>query len=333
MFDRLLSFVVAVSLALLVWLYARSRDQEMLDNVPIPVEVVLNPRQADNYNLEVASPVQVPVSFTGPPQRIKELQAMLQRKELHVVVTLTVPAERLDQARFSDVAQVEPSMIHAPIGVTAIVPEGRGRIPYTLHRLVERRLPVRFVCMREAPAGPIVLDPPSVLVRGPREVLDRAIDLPTQPSDLPTRPLHSPGAPAVGRVALETTLEGRPIRAYPPRVLVRVPSQSQKQYELTDLPVQFLCPPNFALRPKFIDEQAGKVSLKLVGPARNEPPQVFAYVDLTKGKFTSGLNHEPLRLQLPRDFQLAQPAPRVVAFELVPADFVPGGLDRGVSPP
>src|SRR3954471_10355433 len=105
MFDRFLSLLVAVSLALLVWLYARSRDQEMLDNVPIPVEVVLNPQQADQYNLEVSGPGQVPISFTGPPQRIKELQGMLQRKELHVVVTVTVPAERLDQARHSDGAQ------------------------------------------------------------------------------------------------------------------------------------------------------------------------------------------------------------------------------------
>ena len=36
MFDRLLSALVATGLALLVWLYARSRDQEILDNVPVP---------------------------------------------------------------------------------------------------------------------------------------------------------------------------------------------------------------------------------------------------------------------------------------------------------
>ena len=47
MIDRILSVVVALSLALLVWLYARSRDQEMLDNVTVPVQVILSPRQAD----------------------------------------------------------------------------------------------------------------------------------------------------------------------------------------------------------------------------------------------------------------------------------------------
>ena len=66
---------------------------------------------------------------------------------------------------------------------------------------------------------------------------------------------------------------------------------------------------------------------------RAEPPVVFAYIDLTKEKFTSGLQHEPPQLQLPGDFQLAQPPPKTIAFELVPADFVPGGIDRGVSPP
>ena len=105
-----------------------------------------------------------------------------------------------------------------------------------------------------------------------------------------------------------------------------MPGQARKQYELTDVPVQFLCPANFYLRPKFIDERAGKVSLRLMGPVQDEPPRVFAFIDLSKGKFVSGLNQEPLQLQLPRDFQLAQEAPRVVAFELLPGDFSPEGL-------
>src|SRR5947209_6685831 len=143
MFDRLLSSVVAVSLALLVWLYARSRDQEMLDNVPVPVQVVLAPAQADNYSLEVNGPTQVLVSFSGPPARIRELHGMLQRKELHVLLTVSVPDERLSESRYSDAVLVEPGHIHAPLGVTPIVPEGKNRIRFTLHRLVERPLPVR----------------------------------------------------------------------------------------------------------------------------------------------------------------------------------------------
>jgi hypothetical protein len=135
-------------------------------------------------------------------------------------------------------------------------------------------------------------------------------------------------------VPLVQELEGQAIQAVPSRVQVRVPTQARKVYQLTDIPVRFLCPPNFNLRPKFYDERAGRISLRVLGPEQDEPPKVFAFIDLARGGFTSGLNHEPLQIQLPRDFQLAQDPPRVVAFELVPGDFVPGGLGgRDSTPP
>jgi hypothetical protein len=327
MFDRLLSVVVAVSLALLVWLYARSREQEMLDNVAVPVQVVLSPRQAEQYDLELIGPAQVPLSFSGAPARIRELQGMLQRKELHIVKTIIVPDERLKESRYTDAVIVEPSDLNAPLGVTPIVSEGRNRVPFILHRLIEKRLPVAFDHLREGPTGPIILEPATVLVRGPREVLDRAQNIKTKPSELPSRPLHSPSnVAAIGNVPLVETIEGRAVRVSPPQVQVRVPGQARKLYELTDLPVQFLTPANFPLRPEFIDERAGKVTLRVMGPVQDEAPRVFAFIDLGKGKFVSGLNHEPLQLQLPREFQLAQDPPRVVAFMLQPGDWTPGGL-------
>jgi hypothetical protein len=336
MIDRVLSLLVAVSLAMLVWLYARSRDQEVLDNVPIPVQVVLAPAQADHYHLEVTGPAQVPVSFSGPTPRIRELQGMLQRKELGVVLTVTVPYERLRESRYCDAVQLEAGDIHAPAGVTPLVPEGRNRIAFTLHRLVERRLPVRFDNIREMHGDqPVLLDPPTVLVQGPQDVLDRVRAIPTQPSELPQRPAAAPSAAAVGQVPLVKELEGQAVRVIPSRVTVRVPAQSRKIYNLTDVPVQFLCPPNFPLRPKFIDERVGRINLRVQGPVQDEPPRVAVFVDLARGRFTSGLNHEPLAIQLPKDFQLAQDPPRVVAFELVPGDFVPGGLggrDTGTAP-
>jgi hypothetical protein len=157
--------------------------------------------------------------------------------------------------------------------------------------------------------------------------------VPTVPSELPTRPLHAAaGVAAIGRVALVEELEGRPVKVTPSRVLVRVPGQTRKVYELTDVPVSFLCPPSFHFRPRFSDERNSKVSLRVSGPPQQEPPKVTAYIDLTKGKFLSGLNSEPLLVQLPKDFQLAQDPPRAVPFELLPGDFNPDGL--GVpSPP
>src|SRR5207302_843668 len=122
----------------------RSRDQETLDNVPIPVQILLTPSQADNYELEITGPNQIPVSFTGPPSRMRELRNLLQRGELRIETLLTVPDDRLEEARYLDTVRLEAADLHPPAGVTPLLVEGRNRIPVTLHRLVERRLPVRF---------------------------------------------------------------------------------------------------------------------------------------------------------------------------------------------
>jgi hypothetical protein len=332
MLDRIFSALVAVSLALLVWLYARSRDQEILDNVPVPVHVNLPPGQADIYSLETGGSGTVPVSFTGPPLRIRELRGMLQRGELNVALSYAVPDDRLHEARLADSVRVEPADVPAPPGVKATTLEGRNRVPVTLHRLVERRLPVRFDQGHLDPVVPVEIEPPTVLVRGPQEVLDRARAIPTQPAALPARPEGAAAGAAVAYVPLVAELEGRPVSAQPGGVTVRVQPQERKVYELPDVPVHFLCPANLGLRPRFIDERAGKVSLRVQGPARDEPPRVAAYIDLTRARVAAGLNHEQLQLQLPKDFTLAQDPPREVAFELVPADFAPKPLTGLPSP-
>lgn len=327
MLDRIFSALVAVSLAMLVWLYARSRDQEILDNVPVPVSVTLPANQAANFNLELNGPPQVLVAFSGPPPRIRELRGIVQRGELKVELTYTVPEERLQESRIADTLVVDSADVPAPTGISVTPVEGRNRLPLTLHRLVERRLPVRFDSGPFDPATPVEIDPPSVLVHGPQDVLDRARAIPTRPSAPPSRPMGpagaAAGAVAVGRVALVDELEGRPVRAVPDRVTVRIQPQVRRVYELSEVPVHFLCPANLALRPRFIDERSGKVSLKVQGPVQDEPPAVYAFVDLTRGRFGAGLNHEQLQLQLPRDFVLAPQKPHVVAFELVPVPLTP----------
>src|SRR2546421_153848 len=127
MIDRMLSVVVSMSLALLIWLYARSRDQEILDNVPIPVQVSVAGGQADTYSLELTGASQVMVSFSGSPTRIRELRGLLQRNELHADFALTVPEERLHESSYADTILVEANDIHAPLGVTPILIEGRNR--------------------------------------------------------------------------------------------------------------------------------------------------------------------------------------------------------------
>jgi hypothetical protein len=340
MLDRIISSVVALGLALLVWLYARSRDQELLDNVPLPVKITMAPQQADHFNMEVGGASQVLASFSGPPTRIRELSGLLQRNELRVDISLVVPDERLNESRYSDTVVIEPSDVHAPPGVTVSMIEGRNRVPVTVHRLVERRLPVRFDHVGDEPPGPLVIEPATVLVRGPQEVLDRTRAIPTQPSELPGRPANLPGAAAVGRVPLVQELESRPIHVEPARVTVRVPPQTRKVYTLPDIPIRFLCPANFAFRPAFYDERSSRVSLRLQGPVLDDTPKVHLFVDLTIGRFDSGKQNEPLQLQLPKDFTLVDDVPRVVTFDLQPGDapligaseLIPKRLD-GASPP
>ncbi len=330
MIDRLISCLVALGLATLVWLYARSRDQEVLDNVPIPVQLSVNASQAEHYSLEINGPSQVMISLTGPPVRIRELRGMLSRNEVSVSLTVAVPDERLNEVRYSDTIVVDASSVHTPPGVTALVVEGRNRLPITLHRLVERQLPVHLDHVQEDVLGPVVLEPATVLVRGPQDVLDRTRFITTLPSEMPTRPANaSPTAATVGKLSLVSDLEGRPVKVIPNRVTVRLSAQPRKIWELTDVPIQFLCPPGFAWRTKFYDEPSSKIKLRVLGPAQSDPPRVYAFVDLTRERYKSGLQHATLRVQLPKDFQLTQEQDQfhIVTFELEPADFIPIPID------
>ena len=316
MLDRLVSASVALSLALLVWLYARSRDQETLEHVPVPVQVVLGSQQAGQYELEVAGPQQVLATFSGPPSRIRELRAMVQRDELRVELPFTVPAERLRDSRVSEVLTVDPDSVQAqaPSGVTVSMVPGRNQVRLVLHRLIERRLPVRFDHSFETHLGPMAIDPPTVLVRGPQELLEKMTAIPTQACVLPHRPASAPAA----RVALIHEIENRAVTCTPPYVRVRSNPLPVKSYELADVPVHFLCPANFAFRPRF-PGAGGKVTLRLSGPARDEYPRVYAFVDLTRVPATAGTHVEPVQIQYPRGFHLDEgPRVRDVQFELVP---------------
>ncbi|HKI31728.1 MAG TPA: hypothetical protein VKA46_07660 [Gemmataceae bacterium] len=326
MLDRVYSVSVALGMASLVWLYARSREQEMLDNVPVPVQIALAPGEADHYSLEVAGPAQVPVSFAGPPSRLRELRGLLQRGELRVDVTLAVPEAHQNEPRYHDTVRIDAADIHPPSGVTPILVEGRNRVPVTLHRLVERRLPVRFDHAAEDQVGQAVVEPPTVLVRGPQEVLDHLRALPTQPFVLPAPPEGTAAETVVlGPVPLASEAEGMPVRATPDAVTVRLTLQPKNKLYEVEAPIHFLCPSGFPRRPRFRNERDGKVTLRLLGPASEEAPKVSAYIDLTApGKFAaagvSPLYDEPLQVQLPTGFQLAQPLPRFVAFELAPPE-------------
>ena len=122
-----------------------------------------------------------------------------------------------------------------------------------------------------------------------------------------------------GEVALVRELDGRAVQCSPATVAFRFRLHpKQRTYELADVPIQFLCPPGFAWRPRFARPGDGRVTVRVTGPATDDVPQVQAFVDLTQGTFEAGRNREPVRLQLPRDFQPAADGPRLVPFLLEP---------------
>lgn len=323
MLDRLLSLVVSILLAFLVWLYARSRDPETMDNVPIPVQITLDPGQADQYELELTGLPQIPVSFTGPPSRIRELRTRLQNGDVKASLVVSVPAGQLQESKVAENVRVFARNIPVPPGVKPTVVEGQNRISVVLHRVIEKQVPVRLEHLGEERVTQVSVEPAMVLVRGPQEALDKLRVVPTRNLDVTALagqddPGTGPRTFTTKPIPLVDKVDGRRVQMTPAVVTARVTLQPRsKLFILDDVPIQFLCPPGFALRPLFGDERAGKISLRVRGPATEEPPQVTAYVDLSKRKPAPGLYDEVVKLQLPRDFQLVGDAPGTVSFQLV----------------
>src|SRR5438105_7280204 len=139
--NVLLKAGVALSLAFLVWLYARSRHQETIDDVLIPVHIALATGDQAHHDLEITGGSRVPASFSGPVSRIRELRALLQRGDVQINCVVAVSEEKQNEPSYRDTVRVEPGDVPAPPGVTTYLVEGRNCVPVTVHRLVERRLP------------------------------------------------------------------------------------------------------------------------------------------------------------------------------------------------
>jgi hypothetical protein len=337
MFDRLISVLVSVALAFLVWLYARSRDQETLDNIPIPVHVSLPERDAGQYLLEVNGPGYVPASFTGPPSRIHELREMLQKGELAIQVAATVPPDWHGEGRILDTVRVVTADLHPPAGVRGQIAEGMNRVPVTMRRVVERRLPVRVDHGLHDRLLQCQAEPMTVLVRGPQDILDRTSAVPTRPFIPPADETGSTLREVVvrGTAHLVTEIEGKPIQTTPPMVAVRLTLRPVRKVYEVQVPVHFLCPANYALRPQWTraDDRASRIPLKVVGPPVADVPPIVAYVDLTRPAFQAERDvtqvlyaDEPIRVQLPPDFALANDPPPASPFWLVPLAPEPGRL-------
>ena len=241
---------------------------------------------------------------------------------MQVAVAVSVPPEHRQELRFSDSVRIDASEIHAPPGVTPLIVEGRNRIPIVLRRLGQRRLIVRLDPAPDDRVAQVVVEPGAVMVRGPKVILDNLRNIPTQPLLLPAASETAPDKESVvsASVAMVRELEGRPVATLPAEVGVRLTLRPQeKVYELKGLPIRCLCPSDFGFQVEFVSGSSKTISLRLRGPADKVPEGVVAYLDLSQSKYRAGAyGDEQLRLQLPKDFTLAQDPPRSPPFRLVP---------------
>ena len=319
----LLEMLVALALAFLIWLYAHSRAQDSIDRVQIPVQIQLAAPQRDQFLLETSGAPNVTVSFNGPSSRIRELRHKLQRGLVQASATLTIAEDRLAETTFCENLHVEASQVTVPAGVVIDLADDGCSIPVTVQRITERQLPVKFDSTGDVRATQVKVEPATVLVRGPKHILDRAQAIHTQPYALTVPSPPTADGVVRGQVALATDLEGRAILATPRLINFRCKVQPrQRIYELADVPVKFLCPPEFPWRTRFLGNNAGKVRVRLLGPAGEEDPPVCAFVDVTGAQLLRGRNLEPLRLQLPKDFTLVESVPSVIVFYLEEASGV-----------
>lgn len=349
MIDRIFSIAVAVTLAFLIWLHARNRDQEILDNVPIPVTIALSPADAERYSLEVNGPSQILATFTGPPSRLRDLREQIHRGEISLNVVFSAATERSHEARYLDTIRVRNEDLPTFPGVRGAVIVGQNRIPITVRRLIERPLQVRLDHALEDRISQCVLEPATVIVRGPQEVLERMTMISTRPYSLPTNVKTDSAVevPVSGQIALVREIDGQEVRCEPSMVTVKFQLKPPRRAYKVQVPVQFLCSANCPWQPQWVrtGDDAGQITLTIVGPDRgDDPPPVSAFVDLTGREFQflgdlkpRRYESEPIQLQLPKEYSASCCPPRSEAFLLCPRlpqrnEKVGFGLDAGIAP-
>jgi hypothetical protein len=308
--------LVASCLATTVWLYMHSRANETLDHVQIPIVVQLPASQRDMYDLEIPVGPKANASFTGPSLRMRELRRKLHRGQIQATITYVVPEDRTKESTITDVVHLEGAGLNMPPGVLVEWFDPNLTLPITVHRLTERALPVRLEYTGEVRVSQIKLEPSTVLVRGPKSVLDRAQSIATLPFEFTTPTDEEAKEPTKESVALVGELGGRPVQVTPGQVDFRAKVQPRKRVrEIVDVPIRFAIPDRYPWQPRF-EGNAGKLNLRVIGPTGDETPRVRAYIDLDQQAYGRGRNDGPVRIELPKEFELVEHRTPIAAFYL-----------------
>ena len=326
MFDRyIITPIIALGLAFLVWVYLRSRDQEV-QSYPIPVEVLIDPQQTDRYSFDSKPENQtVRVKFFGLPSRLREVKDLVEGHNLIIRKVVRVPTEvdlRQDN-EYQDVIQFDTSTLSLPLGVHADINSVEGRLQVKLRRMMERTLELQqrvTTGTAQYEVDNIHLEPATVKVFGPKSVLEQMTQLvldPWQPR-LPAG-LTMTEEEVSGSVRLPDKIKQDTIRTVPDHVEIRARLKpALRVYEMNDVPIAFLCPASFPYRPMFTAERHGTIALLKVRGPLNRSPEVRAYIDLTaRPNLKPGLYpDEEIMVDLPNGYYLAQDPPRLSAFKL-----------------
>jgi hypothetical protein len=299
-------FLVSGCLAFIIWLYMHSRATQTLDHVQVPVVIQLTQSQRDQFELELPSVPKTSASFTGPASRMRELRRKLTRGLIQATATYTLPDDKLKEATTCDMVRLDGAHLNVPPGILVEWGEPSLAIPVTIHRITERTLPVKLEHTGDVRVSQIKIEPAMVLVRGPKAVLDRAQSIATLPIEFTTPAEEDPkDSQPKETVGLIGELGGRPVQVTPAQVEFRCKVQPRKKiYEVRDVPIRFAIPDRYPWQPRF--EGTGKLTLRVIGPALEEMPRVRAYLDLDQEVYGAGRNLGPVRIELPKEFELVE---------------------------
>lgn len=313
----LFELLVAWCLAFIVWMYMHSRAHQSVEHVQIPLAVQLHPSQRDYFMIELPNVPKATVTFSGPSSRMRELKKKLYHGQIQATVQYTVPEDKQKESTFSDVSNFEGAKLSVPPGIMIEWHDANLSIPVIVHRLIERTLPVKLDFTGDVRISNVKIEPATVTVRGPKVVLDRAQAISTLPFELSVPAEEDPKeTQAREGVDLASELDGRAVQVTPSQVHLKCKVMPRKKiFEVTDLPIRFAIPDRYPWQARFA-ESGGKISLRIIGPAGEEVPRVRAYIDLAQEVFGRGRNVSPVRLELPKDFELVERRTPMAAFYL-----------------
>ena len=306
--------VMAAVLAVLLWVYA---DQHITrqESLAIPLRLVL---PADIRAQTSVTVLRVRVS--GPNRAVAALKE--REGELRINYTPDVETSALESSKTITIV-LTPNDVRLPaeVNILGIEPD---TLQAKLIRYAEKTLSVSPTIVGEVASGyeigeNILVDPPSVAVRGPEDLLERLEAIPTEPVSVQgLKASHTRGGVKIATKAGDSTLE------CDRTVDVLVPIKRQViQREFANIPVAVFAPADFPYRVNLSTRKS--VSLRGTKEAISalRPEDIRLFVDVSGLKPRSEPYEEKVYGLVPPDVSFEGELGSVTFEILEPAAGVP----------